>query len=156
MRHLLSLLWFSGLCTDVPPARKNREGDVCTKAMIFKQCWYLRKVQRISRWDNRRYSERFPLDFVLTLNLFTSVYTASANSQDKHGKQLTTSCTLQVRTHKKDSKVSSDWAEKHKIFLHQSKARTAGTVWNWSVKRLSPRTLLPVLYFSSRHFFPPV
>ena len=48
--------------------------------------------------------------------------------------------------------LPSDWAEKHKIFLHHSKARTAATVWNWSVKRLSPRALLPVLYFSRAIF----
>ena len=30
------------------------------------------------------------------------------------------------------------------------------TVWNWSGKTLSPGALLAVLYFSSRHIFPPV
>ena len=35
-----------------------------------------------------------------------------------------------------------------------SEARTAATVWNWSGKTLSPGVLLPVLLFSSCHFFP--
>ena len=43
-----------------------------------------------------------------------------------------------------------------KFFSHQSEARTATTVWNWSGKTLSPRAVLPVLYFSSCHIFPPV
>ena len=43
-----------------------------------------------------------------------------------------------------------------KVFWHQSEARTAVTVWNWSGKTLSPWALLAVLYFSSCHIFPPV
>ena len=43
-----------------------------------------------------------------------------------------------------------------KVFWHQSEVRTAATVWNWSGKTLSPGALLPVLYFSSGHIFPPV
>ena len=43
-----------------------------------------------------------------------------------------------------------------KVFWHQSEARTAATVWNWSGKTLSPGALLAVLYFSSCHIFPPV
>ena len=43
-----------------------------------------------------------------------------------------------------------------KVFWHQSEARTAVTVWNWSGKTLSPGALLAVLYFSSCHIFPPV
>ena len=39
---------------------------------------------------------------------------------------------------------------------HQSEARTAATVWNWSGKTLSPGALLAVLYVSLRHIFPPV
>ena len=42
------------------------------------------------------------------------------------------------------------------FFWHQSEARTAATVWNWSGKTLSPGALLAVLYFSSCHIFPPV
>ena len=42
-----------------------------------------------------------------------------------------------------------------KIFCHQSEARTAATVWNWSGKTLSPGALLTVLYFSSCHIFHP-
>ena len=38
-----------------------------------------------------------------------------------------------------------------KVFWHQSEARTAATVWNWSGKTLSPGDLLAVLYFSSCH-----
>ena len=47
-------------------------------------------------------------------------------------------------------------ARKTQVFWHQSEARTAATVWNWSGKTLSPGALLAVLYFSSRHIFPPV
>ena len=43
-----------------------------------------------------------------------------------------------------------------KVFWHQSEARTAVTVWNWSGKTLSPGALLAVLYLSSCHIFPPV
>ena len=35
------------------------------------------------------------------------------------------------------------------FFWHQSEARTAATVWNWSGKVLSPVALLAVLFFSS-------
>ena len=34
----------------------------------------------------------------------------------------------------------------HVFFWHQSEARTAATVWNWSDKTLSPEALLAVLY----------
>ena len=37
-----------------------------------------------------------------------------------------------------------------------SEARRAATVWNWSVKTLSPGVLLPVFFFSFCHFFPSV
>ena len=47
-------------------------------------------------------------------------------------------------------------ARKLVFFWHQSEARTAPTVWNWSGKTLSPGALLAVLYFSSCHIFPPV
>ena len=43
-----------------------------------------------------------------------------------------------------------------KVFWHQSEARTAATVWNWSGKTLSPGALLAVLYFSSSHISPPI
>ena len=39
------------------------------------------------------------------------------------------------------------------VFWHQSEARTAVTVWNWSGKTLSPGALLAVFYFSSCHIF---
>ena len=44
-------------------------------------------------------------------------------------------------------------ARKTQVFWHQSEARTAATVWNWSDKTLSPGALLAVLYFSSCHIF---
>ena len=47
-------------------------------------------------------------------------------------------------------------ARKTQVFWHQSEARTAATVWNWSGKALSPGVLLAVLYFSSCHIFSPV
>ena len=47
-------------------------------------------------------------------------------------------------------------ARKTQVFWHQSEARTAATVWNWSGKTLSPGALLAVLYFSSCLIFPPV
>ena len=39
------------------------------------------------------------------------------------------------------------------VFWHQSEARMAATVWNWSGKTLSPGALLAVLYFSSFHIY---
>ena len=47
-------------------------------------------------------------------------------------------------------------ARKLVFFWHQSEARTAATVWNWSGKTSSPGALLAVLYFSLCHIFPPV
>ena len=44
-------------------------------------------------------------------------------------------------------------ARKTQVFWHQSEARTAATVWNWSGKTLSPGGLLAVLYFSSFHIY---
>ena len=44
-------------------------------------------------------------------------------------------------------------ARKLVFFWHQSEARTAATVWNWSRKTLSPGALLAVFYFSSCHIF---
>ena len=43
--------------------------------------------------------------------------------------------------------------KKTKIFWHQSEARITPTVWNWSVKTLSPGALIFVLDFSSPEFF---
>ena len=40
-----------------------------------------------------------------------------------------------------------------KVVWHQSEARKAATVWNWSGKTLSPGALLAVLYFSSCHIY---
>ena len=40
-------------------------------------------------------------------------------------------------------------ARKTQVFWHQSEARMAVTVWNWSGRTLSPGALLAVLYFSS-------
>ena len=42
---------------------------------------------------------------------------------------------------------------KTQVFWHQSEARTAATVWNWSGKTLSSGALLAVLYFSSFHIY---
>ena len=44
-------------------------------------------------------------------------------------------------------------ARKLVFFWHQSEARTATTVWNWSGKTLSPGALLAILYFSSFHIY---
>ena len=44
--------------------------------------------------------------------------------------------------------LASDWCQKLVFFWHQSEARMAATVWNWSGKTLSPGALLAVLYFS--------
>ena len=44
-------------------------------------------------------------------------------------------------------------ARKLVFFWHQSEARTAATVWNWSGKTLYPGALLAVLYFSSFHIY---
>ena len=42
------------------------------------------------------------------------------------------------------------------VFRHQLETRTTATVWNWSVKTVSPGGLLAVLYLSSCHVFPPI
>ena len=49
--------------------------------------------------------------------------------------------------------LPSDWAEKHKVFWHQSEVRTAATVWNWSGKTLSSEALLAILHFSFVAYF---
>ena len=51
-----------------------------------------------------------------------------------------------------DTKKSKERREEQ-VFWHQSEARTAATIWNWSGKTLSPGALLSVLYFSSCHIF---
>ena len=43
---------------------------------------------------------------------------------------------------------------KTQVFWHQSEARTAATVWNWSGNTLSPGALLAFLYFSFVPYFP--
>ena len=43
-----------------------------------------------------------------------------------------------------------------KVLWHQSAARMAVTVWNWSGKTLPPGALLAILCFSSCHIFLPV
>ena len=48
------------------------------------------------------------------------------------------------------------WTRKLVFFWHQSEARTAATVWNWSGKTLFPGALLAVLYFSFRKNCPPL
>ena len=79
--------------------------------------WYLRKVQRIYRWDNRRYT--------------------SANSQDKHGEQLNFMF-FACKNARNDSKVCCPLIgqKNTKVFWHQSEARTAAAVWNCSGKTL--------------------
>ena len=49
--------------------------------------------------------------------------------------------------------LASDWCQKTVFFWHQSEARTAATVWNWSGKTLFPGDLLAVLFFSSFHIY---
>ena len=79
------------------------------------------------------------------------MYCASATSKfRRHGfvddtkhSRITSSCNPQA----------SAGARKTQIFWHQSEARTAATVWNWSGKTLSPGALLTVLYFSSFHIY---
>ena len=39
------------------------------------------------------------------------------------------------------------------FFWHQSEARRAATVWNWSSKTLSPGALLAVIYFPFVPYF---
>ena len=46
-------------------------------------------------------------------------------------------------------------ARKLVFFWHQSEARTAATVWNWSGKTLFPGALLAVFYFPSFHIYFP-
>ena len=98
--------------------------------------WYLREVQRTYRRDNRSYT--------------------SANSQDKHGEQLNFMY-FACKNSQNDSKVCCPLIGQKitKAFWHQSEARTAATVWNWSGKTLSSGVLHPFLNFSSRHVPPP-
>ena len=72
-------------------------------------------------YDNRRYSERFPLHLVLTLILLTSCILDSANSQDKHGEHL--NFMYFEHTKRLQSLLPSDWAEKHKNFLAQIRSQ---------------------------------
>ena len=61
------------------------------------------------------------------------------------------------RAQKCGAKKSREWlligARKTQVFWHQSEARTAATVWNWSGKTLSPGALLAILYFSSFNIY---
>ena len=78
---------------------------------------YVRKVQRIYRWDNRRYSDIFPLHFVLTLNLFTSCIKPPSTAKINMANSWT-SCTLRVRTHETTPRSAALWlAQKHERFL---------------------------------------
>ena len=68
---------------------------------------------------------------------------------------------LGTMSHQTSSKRSPPFwlligARKLVFFWHQSDARTAAAVWNWSGKTLSPGAPLAVLYFSSCDIFPPV
>ena len=64
-------------------------------------------------------------------------------------------CILRVGKHETTPRVTALWLgrKKTKIFWHQSEARTAPTVWNWSVKTLSPGALTLLLDFSSPEYF---
>ena len=44
-------------------------------------------------------------------------------------------------------------ARKTQVFWHQSEARTAATVWNWTGKTLSPGAFPAILYFSFVPYF---
>ena len=59
-------------------------------------------------------------------------------------------CLLGRGTH-----ISREICSRNTYLWHQSEARTAVTIWNWSGKTLSPGALLAVLYFSSCPIFPP-
>ena len=62
-------------------------------------------------------------------------------------------CTYQTRSKRSPPFWLLIGARKTQVLLHQSEARAAATVWNWSGKTLSPGALLAVLYFSSCHIF---
>ena len=83
-------------------------------------------------YDNRRYSERFPLHFVLTLILLTSCILASANSQDKDGEQLNFMY-FACKNTRNDSKVCCPLIgqKNTKVFWHQSEARMACVAWRF-------------------------
>ena len=53
----------------------------------------------------------------------------------------------------KFSEILVEWIAPLVFFWHQSEARKAATIWNWSGKTLSPGALLAVLYFSSFHIY---
>ena len=54
----------------------------------------------------------------------------------------------------KFSEILVEWIAPLVFFWHQSEARKAATIWNWSGKTLSPGALLAVLYFSLCLTFP--
>ena len=137
-----------------PPCQKAFEaskihqwiGEYFRKRLSRLLLWYQRKVQRIYRWDNRRYSERFPLHLLWCWNESST----STNSQDKRGEQLNFMY-CPCKNTRNDSKVCCPLIgqKNTKVFWHQSEARTAATVWNWSGKTLSQglftflRTIFP-------------
>ena len=74
------------------------------------------------------------------------------DSQKKHF-TLAKFCLMHMHENQKGCLILCILGENFVFFWHQSEARTAATVWNWSGKTLSPGALLSVLYFSSFHIY---
>ena len=84
--------------------------------------------------------------FVLWLELFSS---------SKHMASNCRGCIYGVRRRETTPSLAAQWLgrKKAKVFWHQSETRTTPTVWNWSVKTLSPGALLRLFDFSWPEFF---
>ena len=96
----------------------------------------------------RRYSERFPVHFVLWLRLTPRAKPCQTNQASMAIKWCPCKKT------RNDFTVC--WyligQKNTKNFWHQSELRTTPAVWNWSGKNLSPGALLALLCFSSSPF----
>ena len=68
---------------------------------------YLRKVQRIYRWDFRVKSEQYPLQFVLRLKLFISSKVSVRLRQTWRATELHVS--FRLRTHEKTHRPAAFW-----------------------------------------------
>ena len=102
--------------------------------------------------------------YIAPILLLSPIGERKSKRAGKYGTKKRKECReepLGTMSYQTSSKLSpSFWfligARKLLCFSAQSEGRMAATVWNWSVKTLSPGALLAILYFSSCHIFPPV
>ena len=141
--------------------------DIPPKRYLFLVSVTLSGLVRISK---ARYCWKdLSLLILLLINLLTILGGPGANSGDEGKSKRAEKCgakkskeqreeplgTMSYQTSSKQ--LPPFWlltgARKLVFFRHQSEARTAVTVWNWSGKTLFPGALLAVLYFSSFHIY---